>query len=56
MEVEGKRISELRVVDLRHVLEKRGLEKSGNKSVLIDRLIKVNSKTRRNRVEEFYLN
>lgn len=42
MEVAGKKITELRVVDLRHILEKRGLEKSGNKSVLIERLAKVN--------------
>ena len=41
MEKQGKKISELRVVDLRLILEKRGLEKSGNKSVLIERFSKV---------------
>jgi len=37
----GKKITELRVVDLRQELEKRGLEKSGVKAVLIERLQKV---------------
>ncbi|KAK3732555.1 hypothetical protein QZH41_017843 [Actinostola sp. cb2023] len=36
----GKKITELRVVDLRQELEKRGFEKSGVKAVLIDRLQK----------------
>ena len=37
----GKKITELRVVDLRQELEKRGFEKSGVKAVLIERLQKV---------------
>lgn len=39
--VGGKKLSELRVVDLRQELEKRGLEKSGVKAVLTERLHKV---------------
>ena len=41
MEKMGKKISELRVVDLKQILERRGLEKTGNKSVLVERLSKV---------------
>ena len=41
MDVTKKKVSELRVVDLRHILEKRGLEKTGNKSILVERLTKV---------------
>ena len=34
----GRKLSDFRVVDLRQELEKRGLEKSGVKAVLIERL------------------
>lgn len=36
--LDGKKLSDFRVVDLRQELEKRGLEKSGVKAVLIERL------------------
>lgn len=39
--VDGKPISELRVVDLKTQLEKRGLSKSGQKNVLAKRLREV---------------
>lgn len=39
----GKKLTDFRVVDLRQELEKRGLEKSGVKAVLIERLEKVMS-------------
>lgn len=39
--LEGKKLSTFRVVDLRQELEKRGLEKTGVKAVLIERLQKV---------------
>ena len=39
--LDGKKLSEFRVVDLRQELEKRGCEKSGVKAILIERLQKV---------------
>lgn len=38
---EWKKLSDLRVVDLKNELEKLGLEKNGIKAVLIERLQKV---------------
>lgn len=40
--LDGKKLTDLRVVDLRQELEKRGLEKSGVKATLVERLQKVN--------------
>lgn len=40
-EVEGKKLTELRVIDLKTELERRGLDKTGNKAALLERLSKV---------------
>ncbi len=37
----GRKLTQLRVVDLRAELEKRGLDKSGLKGALVERLEKV---------------
>ncbi|XP_011151334.1 SAFB-like transcription modulator [Harpegnathos saltator] len=37
-DVERKRLTELRVIDLKMELERRGLDKSGNKAMLLERL------------------
>ena len=42
----GKKLADLRVVDLRQELEIRGLEKSGVKAVLVERLQKARSRNR----------
>ncbi|XP_018314567.1 SAFB-like transcription modulator isoform X2 [Mycetomoellerius zeteki] len=39
-DVEGKKLTELRVIDLKTELERRSLDKSGNKAALLDRLSK----------------
>lgn len=41
-ELECRKLSNLRVIDLRGELEKRRLDKSGNKQILLERLQKVN--------------
>lgn len=40
-ETEGKKLTELRVIDLKTELERRGLDKTGNKAALLERLSKV---------------
>lgn len=44
----GKKLTQLRVVDLRAELEKRGLDKSGLKGALVERLEKVRNLLRLN--------
>ncbi|XP_012529586.1 SAFB-like transcription modulator isoform X2 [Monomorium pharaonis] len=39
-DMEGKRLTELRVIDLKTELERRGLDKTGNKAALLERLSK----------------
>lgn len=43
-DVEGKKLTELRVIDLKMELERRGLDKSGNKAALLERLSKVSAR------------
>lgn len=40
-DAEGKKLTELRVIDLKMELERRGLDKTGNKAALLERLSKV---------------
>ena len=42
-DAEGKRLTELRVIDLKTELERRGLDKTGNKAALLERLSKVHT-------------
>ncbi|KZC09042.1 Reticulocyte-binding protein 2 like protein a [Dufourea novaeangliae] len=37
-DIDGKKLTELRVIDLKTELERRGLDKSGNKAALLERL------------------
>lgn len=41
-EMEKKKLNDLRVVDLKSELEKRSLEVTGIKTILIERLVQVN--------------
>lgn len=52
-DIEGKKLTELRVIDLKTELERRGLDKSGNKAALLERLSKVNFLTEINLVSEY---
>lgn len=40
-DAEGKKLTELRVIDLKTELERRSLDKTGNKAALLERLSKV---------------
>ncbi len=40
MEIDGKEVSNLRVVDLRVELQKRGLSRAGSKKDMVERLTK----------------
>lgn len=46
--MEGKKLTELRVIDLKTELERRGLDKTGNKAALLERLSKVGAMPAKN--------